>query len=385
MFQFTIEGGLGLSRPDEQAGGSARGPAPGVPFGRLLTSSPALYPVAVDPRADAVRFIRLTQAQYAEASFLDVRLLAPGVPSAWGPWAEVRAAAAGLPLRCHFVFHISHVGSTLLSRLLGHHPALFSLREPAVLRDLADVDFTLDRPGCPWDRAEFDDRLSVYLALWSRTFGEGQTAVIKATSFVAELSSQLMGRVAGSQSVFMFVPPLTFLKSLLDGAMSDITAAAGRRLERLHRRLGAPHWRLAELSSGECVAMSWLSEMFALCATAARFPDRVFWIDFDRFLGAPEPGLEEALRHLGAGDAGDAAREILSGPTMGRYAKAPERRFDARAREQLLRRSEERHAAEVRKGMGWLDRAAATPAVREVLETAARLSRPPGEGGQTKS
>jgi hypothetical protein len=266
-----------------------------------------------------------------------------------------------------------------LSRLLGHHPALFSLREPAVLRTLADARLALGQADCPWDREEFDRRASVFLALWSRTFGPTQTALVKATSFVAEMSHPLMERVADSRSVFMFVRPSTFLRSLLGGAMSDITGAAAKRLYRLHRRLGAAHWRLEELSAGELVAMSWLCEMLALHATAGRFPDRVLWADFDAFLAEPEPGLAAVLRHLGAGTEAETVRGILSGPLMGRYAKAPEYAFDARAREQLLRQSGERHAEEVRRGMEWLDRAAAIPAVRDVLEAADRVP------GQTKS
>jgi hypothetical protein len=104
----------------------------------------------------------------------------------------------------------------------------------------------------------------------------------------------------------------------------------------------------------------------------------VLWLDFDHFLTAPEGGLVAALRHLGAGDADVAARDILAGPIMGQYAKAPAHHFDARVRERLLREGAERHAAEVRKGLDWLGRAAAAfPAARAVVEAAA--------GGQTKS
>src|SRR5262245_26146643 len=141
-----------------------------VTFRDHVTASPALYPIAVDSRSDTVQLVRLTTADYEAASFLDSRLLTPGVPSGWGPWTELRAAAEGLRERCHFIFHISHVGSTLLSRLLGQHSALFSLREPAILRNLADAYLTLDQPNSQWGRAEFGERLSVYLALWSRTF-----------------------------------------------------------------------------------------------------------------------------------------------------------------------------------------------------------------------
>jgi hypothetical protein len=370
-FQFTFDGGLALPTPAADPPDKALRTG-GESLREALTASPALYPIAIDSRADAVELVALTRADYAAASFLDDRLRTPGVMGTWWPWAEVRRAAEGLPARCHFIFHISHVGSTLLSRLLGHHPVLFSLREPAILRILADAHLTLGRPGCPWGGAEFGERLGVYLALWSRTFEPDQTAVIKATSFVGEMAEHLMERAAGSRSVFMFVSPLTFLKALLGGAMSDVTGAAEKRLLRLQRRLGAAPWRLSQLSAGECVAMSWLSEMLALHAAGTRFPCRVLWMDFDQFLGASDEGLVAALRHLGAGGADEAARAILSGPTMRRYAKAPAYAFDAGKRHQLLQEAEGRHGSEIGKGMDWLGRAAAAfPAVEELLQAVA--------------
>ena len=341
-------------------------------FRSRLSASPALYPLAVDLPADRIRFVPLTLAEYAAASFLDERLGIPDTDGWWCPWDEVCQAVAGLPEKCHFIFHISHVGSTLLSRLLGQHPALFSLREPAILRNLADIHLVLGQTACPWSPPVFDARVGACLGLWSRTFLTGQTAVIKATSSVSGMAEHLMARVRDSRSIFLYVPPMTFLKALLGGAVGDITRAAGKRLFRLHRQFGSEHWAAwpQEYSVGEAVAMGWLSEILALHAAGRQFPERTLWIDFDQFLAAPEHGLTGALRHFGAEDAETTTREILSGPTPRQYSKAPERKYDSELRERLLKRGEERHAAEIRKGMDWLERAAAIPVVREVLELA---------------
>ena len=162
-------------------------------------------------------------------------MLTPNAVGEWRPWADVRDAAKGLPVRCHFIFHISHVGSTLLSRLLGQHPGLFSLREPAILRVLADRFAALDQSTFPQDRAEMDEQLTVFLALWSRTFEREQTTLIKATSFVGEMAELLMHRIADSRSILMFVSPRTFLLALLDGAMKF-----SRRCEIKPLRCAAP-------------------------------------------------------------------------------------------------------------------------------------------------
>jgi hypothetical protein len=328
-------------------------------FAQAVTGSPLLYPLALDLRVDAVQFIRLTASEYAAASFLDDRLREPGVPTAAVPWADVRAAAEALTPRCHFIFHISHVGSTLLSRLVGEHPAVFSLREPAILRFLAETHRTLDQPDCPWSRAEFEDRLRAYLALWSRTFDHSQTAVIKATSFVGEMASHLLERVSSARAVLMTVRPEVFLRAMLGGAMTDIDSAIEKRLARLHRRLGETRWRAAGLSPGERVAMSWLSEMAALAEAADRFPSRTLWLDFDQFLEDPNGKLAAALNHFGVADAAAGIEAILAGPIMGRYAKAPEQQFDAAFRGRLLDQAGRAHATEIAKGLTWLGQATA--------------------------
>jgi hypothetical protein len=317
-----------------------------------LAASPVLFPLGIDPRADAVQLARLARADYDAASFLDTRILATGVKTAWTLWPEFRDAATGLAERCHFIFHVSHVGSTLLSRLVGLHPDLLSLREPGILRSFAS-----DLP---------EERWGVFLGLWSRTFEPRQTAVIKATSFVGEVAEALLGRVAGSRAVLMTVRPDIFLPALLGGALSDVTGLQAARWERLRRRYGDLPAQEPR-SPGEAVAMSWLCEMAALHAAAGRFPDRVLWLDFDAFLADPHRHLTAALAHFRVDPAPAAA--LVASPIVGRYAKAPDQPFDARHRAALLNDARARHAADIERGLAWLDRAAGEPRIAAVIRS----------------
>jgi len=340
-----------------------------------LALSPTLYPIAVALNVDAVQFIRLDEAAYATASFLDSRLLLPGVKSAIISWPDVREAAASLGARCQFIFHISHVGSTLLSRLLGQHPCIFSVREPAILRHSTGVYAKLGGPACPWTRAEFDERLRTFLALWSRTFQPRQVAVIKATSYVSEIAEYLLELAPEARAVLMFVSPTIFLKTLLGGAMGDIDKHSEDRMRRLDRWLGDVSRWVAPLSAGERVAMSWLSEMLALEGAAQRAAGRVVWIDFDSFLTNPAAGLQFALEHFGVEFSEPMIREMLAGPVLRQYAKAPQCPFTAESRRQLLQTAASRHADEIQKGLNWLDRLASDCArVRDLLGATKHLS-----------
>ena len=172
-----------------------------------LERSPELFPHSYDPRADTLTLIRLSEADYSKASFLDERALGPHTLTRTLPWGQVEAAVAATRLaeRCQWIFHISHVGSTLLSRLLGASDAVFALREPALLRLFAQMKNEPELQRRAWPDAEFEARLALLLRLWSRSFRAQQTPLIKATSYASEPARALLARPARPKAILLFV------------------------------------------------------------------------------------------------------------------------------------------------------------------------------------
>jgi hypothetical protein len=348
-----------------------------------LGGSPELFPYMLDLPRDGVVFLRLKRTDYEQASFLDARLLTPKISSHALPWPQVAAAigAARLTERCGFIFHIGHVGSTLLSRLIGAHHAAFSLREPVILRTFAQLNGEAQLKGeaqvqpHAWRHDDFDARLSACLKLLSRTFEARQLAVIKATSFVSELAADLLARASAPKAVIMFVSPESYIATILGGPNSrqEARVLAPSRLARLHRRIGGDAWQLASMSEGEVLALSWACEMSALVRAANCGGERVFRVDFDRFLDNPAPLLWSVLRHFDIGDTSekgtsDEVRAIIAGPDMHRYSKSPDYAYDAALRRDVLETARAAHGAEIRRGLAWLDRAAdGHAAVRDAL------------------
>lgn len=301
-----------------------------------LHSSPLLFPLNWDGSGQAIQVVRLDEQQYAAASFLDHRLLESGMRAALIPWAEFSPAAEGLQPHCNFIFHISHAGSTLVSRLLGLHPQVFSLREPTILRWLA--------------QGSFIDRLPLFLGTWSRVFRPEQTALIKATSFVSDIGCDLLTLVKPARAALMYVPLKTFLPSLLDGSMQDVTSQLPARKSRLMRYL--PGLELpAELSAGEQVALSWLAEMLAIHHVHLQFPQRTLWLDFEWLLANREEGLGQLLHLL---NARTELQPLLNSDTWGCYAKRPEVQYDTQFRDQIIRQGAAKHGDEITKGMQWM-------------------------------
>jgi hypothetical protein len=306
-----------------------------------ITAGPGLFPLEASPSGDALLFVAVSEDGYRDASFLDRRLLGPASRTGVVPRAVMRPWLEQLPRACDFIFHVSHAGSTLLSRLLGCRPELFALREPAILRQVAAAD-----------GRDADELRDDVLALLSRTFHPGQRAVVKATSVVNRIASVLMDRVSDARALLMTVPADTFLAAVLDGSPGDIAAHAAERLSRLASFGVAEGVAPEALGAGEAAAMSWLCENLALAEVARRAPDRARWLDFDRFLETPADQLAAAFAAFGL----EADVEsILAGDLMRRYAKRPDVAYDAAFRRRLLLDARRRLGTEIDAGLAWLD------------------------------
>jgi hypothetical protein len=310
-----------------------------------IVCSPAWFPLET-LAGEAMRLLHLDEAAYRAASFLDQRLLAAPYRQGACALAVLSGAAERLAPPSNYIFHTGHVGSTLISRLLGEHASFFSLREPALLRAIAAR--TSPAAGAP--------SLGVALALLGRTWRAHQRAVIKVTSWVSELAELMLGAAHRPVAIFMFAQPLAYLRGIFGGPNSraETAALAPARLQRLRRRLGEGDWRADPRSEGECVAMSWLCEMTALQQAADRCGSQVLWVDFDTFLGEPYAGLEAIFQALGARPAPREIESLVTGALMRQYSKAPEHAYDAALRRAVLLSAARQHASEIRRGMDWL-------------------------------
>ena len=341
-----------------------------------LERSPELFPHAYDFRNDTISLIRLSRADYEKASFLDERVLGPHTLARTMPWGQLAASVetGKLEERCHYIFHIGHVGSTLLSRLLGASADIFAVREPAILRLLAQMKSEPELQLRIWSDAEFEIREAVLLKLWSRTFEAQQTAVIKATSYVSELAPQLLARASAPKAILLYVKPESYIATILGGpnARQEAKRLTAGRLNRLHKRLGYGVWRLASLSEGEGLALSWAAEMAALCEAQMTAGARAVPLDFDCFLSELPDMLLAAFRHFDSSARKAKVSGILASPLMQRYSKAPEHAYSPELRREILDAARKANGAEIAKGLAWLENAAnEVPLIRECLAMAA--------------
>jgi hypothetical protein len=313
---------------------------------------------ALDPATGVGRLIAMSCEAYRAASFLDDRMLQQPVDAHIVPWPDIDAAMAGdLRSDARWIFHIGHVGSTLVSRMLGEISGVLAIREPRLLRDLA-----LSPPEI---RAGY---IGPVPKLMSRTFATEEIACVKATSFVSEIAAELVP--GGERALFMFASPRNYVASILAGenSVQELRMLGESRVQRMAGRAGT----LAVRNDAELAAAAWACEMTALEAAADAMPDReIAWADFDRMLEDMPAGLARTATFFGFSADDAELRVIAEGPLMTRYSKAPEYEYSPALRSELIAEASKAHDPEIDDALAMLGRAAEkSPLLARALERA---------------
>jgi len=319
---------------------------------------------ALDPATDIARLVEMSGEAYRAASFLDDRMFQQPQNAMTLPWPQVAAAVpADARGDARWIFHIGHVGSTLVARLLGELDGVLSIREPRILRDVALIDATT--------RSTYFSHLQ---KLFSRTFAPTETALIKATSFVSEIAGQLIP--PQGRALFMFAQPRAYIESILAGENSrkELHALSAFRAGRMKQR--GLLLDVAGKSDAHHAAAAWACEMTSLEAAAKSCGDeQVGWADFDRMLGDMPHWLKRTADFLKLPSTPEPLAEIAAGPLMLRYSKALEYEYSPGLRRELLEEAALEHGRDIDDALRLLEKAAETSPLlqRALSRTAAEI------------
>jgi len=324
-----------------------------------------LFAHQLDLPNDRVLLVAMSEADYEAASFLDNRLLQPtqaqsqigGSPPQqrqmqWADWNALESQSPDIRSDVQFIFHIGHVGSTLLARLLGAASGTLALREPQLLRQFAELKELRGQAHSPWSAATFDKRLARVVQWFSRTFHPDQRALVKATSFASDIAPDLLRN--RRKALLLTLSPERYLQTILagDNSRAELAVLSSSRLKRLHNRIGETPFNLWELDEAQRAAMAWACEMTALEQVSEQM---VSWLDFDTFLAQPAQKLAETAQFFDIELAPDQANELVSGPLMQQYSKAPEHSYSPQLREDVLAEAARTRSGDIKAALAWLE------------------------------
>ena len=164
---------------------------------------------------ESTKFLIVDPSMLEQSPFIDIRFEPLAQAHFWVDTRELFSledrhdVARPRPV---FIFHHAFVCSTLLARCLNQIDAFFSLKEPWILRRLADFKRTQgsEIPGPQWR-----EMFVKYVKLLCRNFPNGRVPVIKATNVANNLLNDVIDFMPGQQILYLYSDLEHFLVSNL--------------------------------------------------------------------------------------------------------------------------------------------------------------------------
>ncbi|MGH8369549.1 MAG: hypothetical protein ACRESC_01085, partial [Gammaproteobacteria bacterium] len=302
--------------------------------------------------------VRIDRDTYRQAAFLDQRMFISDTQCAWVPLNTLLQATSGLPTRTtHYIFHIGHCGSTLLSRLLAELSGCLTLREPLAFLTLAMAQRELGLPDSRLDASRWQDLFEMVLRLQARGYSDSDIVLIKSTSVAGNLLQPVLVTQPDSRVILLYMDLETWLTTMLraSGPRESVRAFASAWLTDFRQLTGDVSIELHTLDDIRQAVIGWTTMLLGFTRAATRQPGRTHWLNFDEFLRKPASHCKLLTEFL-ALPANDAKIETLTtGPIMGRNAKDPRQDFDTNVHARELAAARQRFDPEIRTGMRWFE------------------------------
>lgn len=302
-----------------------------------LYTSPDHYLHSFD--GNSAIFVPMDRAAYHRSIFLDARISTAAGQAVAIPVATI-AQAMRPPQPTSWIFHMAHVGSTLLARALDDPGASLVLREPLAVRQLAV------RPD--------EARLAIAAAMLGKRYRVDAPTLVKANVPVNFLLPKLAALEPDARAVLLYLPLSEYLLAIL---RSDSHRDWLRKVTNfLSPFLGD----LSSLPDAETAAALWLAQVNAFAAARAALPN-ARTLNAEVFFAEPESVLNAAAAHLGVPIAPAAIAATVAGPLFSTNAKNP--CLDFNNSQRVERRDDLRHSisAELDAAEEWIGQRADAP------------------------
>ena len=180
-----------------------------------LLFDPAILVFDFAANGEFTKFLVVDELMLDRSPFVDIRFEPLAKAQFWVNTAELFALETRHDVarpQPAFIFHHAFVCSTLLARCLNQVEAFFSLKEPWILRRLADYKRASGRLAAGPRWREF---FRNYVRLLCRDFSTGRTPVIKATNVANNLLADVLGYMPDSPILYLYSDLESFLISNL--------------------------------------------------------------------------------------------------------------------------------------------------------------------------
>jgi len=254
-----------------------------------LLFDPEYFVFDFDLDSELTRFLVVEEEKLVLAPFIDIRF----EPIAKGQFSVSTRELVSLEGMHNikrppsvFVFHHAFVCSTLLARCMNQIDAFFSLKEPWILRRLADLKRARAHVI---PRAQWRETFTCYLNLLAKNYQTGTTPLIKVTNVANNLLEDVLRYFPGQKILYLYSDLESFLVSNLkkppDTQKKMLGLAAGFLSDGDFTQRFPRFSDVNGLSFLQVCALTWLVNLYNFRRSAEQFgPAKVKALEMNDFL-----------------------------------------------------------------------------------------------------
>ena len=233
-----------------------------------------------------------------------------------------------------YIFHHAFVCSTLLARCLNQVDAFFSLKEPWILRRLADFKRSSGNKMSPerW-RSTFVN----YNQLLAKNYLSGRIPVIKATNVANNLLVDVLRYMPESKVLYLYSDLESFLisnlKKTADTQKKMAGLLAGFLLDNDFGEKYSAGLNIGKLSFLQICSLVWVVNLYSLQRAVGEVgAAKVRTLDMATLLGDLPKTVSEVSRYFGHKSNAQELSSMMAPQVVSTHAKDQSQRFDVNLR-----------------------------------------------------
>merc|ERR1712194_421792 len=297
---------------------------------------------------------------YHKTPFLDDRSMKFGVGDCHfhvPVQALDRLAVAGIPNDArtewgkdlHFIHHLSHTGSTLLSRAIGEIEGTLVLREPYLLRWIAKATALSSSKDVSQAYLKF------MLPWLTRRYSSEETVVVKASSTAVRWMRPAL-KQPGARSVFMYSGLRTHLAVCLarpNERFGDYLYEGLEVQSKVFKEFSVNTATYLELTTAQKMTLAWAKRMLFVAALPK---EQVLMVRMDEFLEDTAQVLRNIASFFGLSLDTAKANAITASDIFTKYAKEESVPWNASIQATMLKGRAKAFSANITEGMEFMER-----------------------------
>ena len=264
-----------------------------------VLSNPNWFPVHFDINKDSLTFLKTTREALSAAAFLDQRFYTPNDEFQTVRLTDAIASKTGhAPIS--WIFHTAFCCSTLMARALDRPGKVLSLKEPDILKQLANARRMAGQNG--HSESQISETEKLVLNLLGRRFSSQEQIVIKPTNPANPIIKLAL---ASADSCLLMTSPLDdFLVSVIkkgEGCRGFVRTLYNIFSLDMTGLSHLPQRQAMTFTDLQVAVLVWQHQLEELTASAQQFPHNVRAIDGSRLPASPAKYLSAASQFLGLG------------------------------------------------------------------------------------